>query len=29
MSPHFYNTEEEIDHAMEALCEIVGTPRSG
>ncbi len=26
MSPHFYNTEEEIDHAMEVLREIV---RSG
>jgi len=23
MSPHFYNTEEEIDYAMEVLREIV------
>ena len=24
ISPHFYNTEQEIDHAMEVLREIVG-----
>ena len=29
MSPHFYNTEEEIDHAMEVLREIVGARGSG
>ncbi len=25
MAPHFYNTEAEIDHAMAALGEIVGS----
>ena len=29
MSPHFYNTEEEIDRAMEVLRDIVGTRGSG
>ena len=27
MAPHFYNTEEEIDHAMETLNAIVGAGR--
>jgi len=25
MAPHFYNTEQEIDHAMATLAEIVGS----
>jgi kynureninase len=29
MSPHFYNTEEEIDRAMEVLADLVGTRGSG
>jgi kynureninase len=26
MAPHFYNTIEEIDHAMQELCDITGKP---
>jgi kynureninase len=29
MAPHFYNTEQEIDHAMDVLGEIVATTRPG
>jgi kynureninase len=27
MAPHFYNTTEEIDHAMRELCDIARVPR--
>ena len=29
MAPHFYNTIEEIDHAMQELCDIVRDPVYG
>jgi kynureninase len=28
LSPHFYNTGEEIDHAMDVLSDIVGSVSS-
>jgi kynureninase len=27
MAPHFYNTTEEVDHAMRELCDIARVPR--
>jgi kynureninase len=27
LSPHFYNTEAECDHAVETLAELVGKKR--
>ena len=29
LAPHFYNTIEEIDHAMQELCDIIRDPVSG
>jgi len=29
LAPHFYNTIEEIDHAMQQLCDVIRDPKSG
>jgi kynureninase len=29
LAPHFYNTIEEIDHAMQQLCDVIRDPMSG